>query len=261
MQIFNEILSVFISNWEVILLFFFIAMLYASVGFGGGSSYLAVLSLTSLAFTQFRVIALLCNLVVVSGGSYIFFKNNLFNWKKVVPLVLLSVPMSFIGGYISISQTFFFIILGITLLLASILMWSSEYISKIAEENGIKNSIRRDISYGGSIGFLSGMVGIGGGIFLAPLLHLSKWDTPKKIAATSSFFILVNSAAGLLGQFSNPDFSIEPTITIILLAIVFIGGQIGSRLSVRVISPINLKRFTALLIAYIALKLLLKHLI
>ncbi len=254
------VLETFIANWEVIALFFLVAVLYSSVGFGGGSSYLAILALTSLAFIHIRAIALLCNIVVVSGGTYIYIKNNLFNWKKIIPLVLMSVPMAFIGGYLKISQTFFFILLGITLLVAAILMWVSKYISKKSESANFKKSIKKDVSYGGAIGFVSGMVGIGGGIFLAPLLHLTKWDTPKRIAATSSFFILVNSIAGLGGQYLNPDFSIEPTITVLFMITVLVGGQIGSRLSVNLISPIKLKKGTALLIAFVGLRILWKHL-
>ncbi|WP_456375969.1 sulfite exporter TauE/SafE family protein [Lutibacter sp.] len=254
------LLNTFILNWEIIVLFFLIAVLYASVGFGGGSSYLAVLALTSLAFTHIRAIALLCNIVVVSGGTYIYIKNKLFNWKKIVPLVFMSVPMAFLGGYLKINQTFFFILLGITLLTAAVLMWISKYISKKEKKYNFKNSITKDVSYGGGIGFISGMVGIGGGVFLAPLLHLTKWDIPKRIAATSSFFILVNSIAGLGGQYLNPNFSIEPTITIILMFTVLIGGQIGSRLSVNLISPSNIKKGTALLIAFVAIRLLWKHL-
>lgn len=258
---FSEFVQKFVENWEIISLFFLIAILYSSVGFGGGSSYLAVLSLTSLAFTQIRAIALLCNIVVVTGSTFLYIKNKLFNWKKIIPLVLISVPMAFIGGYLRISQTFFFILLGITLLVAAILMWTSKYITEKADDYNFKKSITNDVSYGGGIGFISGMVGIGGGIFLAPLLHLTKWDTPKKIAATSSFFILVNSIAGLTGQYLNPTFSIEPTITLILMSTVLIGGQIGSRLSAKLISPFMLKKATAILISFVALRILWKHLL
>ena len=104
------------------------------------------------------------------------------------------------------------------------------------------------------------MVGIGGGIFLAPLLHLTNWDTPKKIAATASFFILVNSIAGLVGQYANPNFSIDWNLTGILLITVFIGGQIGSRISNNYFSPIQLKKATAILIAFVSLKILYKYL-
>jgi len=256
----HSLLDTVISNWELIVLFFIIAILYASVGFGGGSSYLAVLALTSLAFTQIRIISLLCNIVVVSGGTYIYIKNKLFDWKKIFPVVAASIPMAFIGGYLKISQTLFFILLGTTLFTAAILMWTSKYISTKGSENEYKNSLTKDASYGGFIGFISGMVGIGGGIFLAPLLHLTKWDTPKKIAATSSFFILVNSIAGLIGQYLNPAFSIEPNITLILMFTVLIGGQIGSRISVKLISPIKLKKATSILIAFVALRILWKYL-
>jgi len=259
MLILQPILEIIISYWEIILLFFIIAILYASVGFGGGSSYLAVLALTSLAFTQIRAIALLCNIVVVTGGTYIYIKNKLFNWQKIIPLVFASVPLAFIGGYLKISQTFFYILLGITLFVAAILMWFSKYIRVKDNEIFSKKTNLKDTFYGGFIGFISGMAGIGGGIFLAPLLHLTKWDNPKRIAATSSFFILINSIAGLIGQSLNPNFSIDPTITLILMATVFVGGQIGSHLSVQLISPIKLKKATAVLIIIVSIRILWKY--
>ncbi len=258
---FQQILNAILLNWEIILLFFVIAILYSSVGFGGGSSYLAILALTGLAFIQIRAIALLCNIVVVTGGTYIFAKNGHYNWKKVLPLVLLSVPMAFVGGYLKISQMFFFVLLGITLLVAALLMWFSKNISNFQLKNKKKKSTIKDASIGGTIGFISGMVGIGGGVFLAPVLHLTNWDTPKKIAATSSFFILVNSISGLIGQFQNPDFFIEPKITFILMFTVFIGGQIGSRLSANFISSFVLKRITAIIIAIVGIRILWKFLL
>lgn len=261
MLVFQLLTDTLIANWEIILLFFVIAILYSSVGFGGGSSYIAVLALTSLAFTEIRAIALLCNIVVVSGSAFIYAKNNLFNWKKIIPLVITSLPLAFLGGYLKITQTFFFILLGFTLITAAILMWTSEYINKKSKEVELKKSIIKDASYGGFIGFISGMVGIGGGIFLAPLLHLTNWDTPKKIAATSSFFILINSIGGLFGQFFNPTFHIKPAITLILMCTVFIGGQIGTRISVKLISPMKLKKATAILIAIVSIRILWKHII
>ena len=255
------LLNTFFQYWEIILLFFTIAIVYSSVGFGGGSSYLAILALTTLAFTQIRSIALLCNIVVVIGGVTIYAKNGYYNWKKVVPLVLFSIPMAFIGGYLKISQLFFFILLGFSLVVAAVFMWMSKYILENNKGFSSKPNLKKDLFYGGFIGFISGMVGIGGGIFLAPLLHLTNWDTPKKIAATASFFILVNSIAGLLGQIQNPDFSIEWNLTLILLITVFIGGQIGTRMSIKRISPFVLKRSTAVLIAFVGLRILWKYLL
>tara|TARA_R110001632_G_scaffold108472_2_gene218397 strand:- start:1243 stop:2022 length:780 start_codon:yes stop_codon:yes gene_type:complete len=255
-----DILSnLFIANWHIILLFFVIAILYSSVGFGGGSSYLAILAITGIAFTQIRSTSLLCNIVVVTGNVIYFQKAKLYNWKKVLPLILFSVPLAFIGGYLRISQTFFFILLGCTLLFAAITMWISK---KIISKNDASNnlSITKNASYGGIIGFISGMVGIGGGIFLAPLLHLTQWDTPKKIAATASVFILLNSMSGLVGQYLNPDFSINWNLTLLLLVAVLFGGILGSRISNRYFSPIQLKKATAILIAFVSIRILIKYL-
>lgn len=254
------IFETLLTNWEIILLFFFVAILYSSVGFGGGSSYLAILAITSLAFTQIRAIALLCNIVVVTNGTLIYAKNGFYNWKKVIPLVAFSIPMAFLGGYLKIGQDFFFILLGFTLIITAFFMWISKYITETSKNKKHQKLLVKGTSFGGIIGFISGIVGIGGGIFLAPLLHLTNWDTPKKIAATSSFFILVNSIAGLIGQYQNPNFYIEPNITILLLITVFIGGQIGSRLSVNKISPFAIKRLTAILIIIVGLRILWKYL-
>ncbi|WP_417800828.1 sulfite exporter TauE/SafE family protein [Tenacibaculum sp.] len=255
-SLFLDVLS---TNWYIILLFFTVAILYSSVGFGGGSSYLAVLALTSLLFTQIRATALLCNVMVVTGNVLLYIQQKQYNWKKVIPLTLFSVPMAFLGGYLRISQTFFFILLGFTLLFAAITMWISNKVvtnnNKTTDLNLVKNA-----GYGGIMGFVSGMVGIGGGIFLAPLLHLTNWDTPKKIAATASFFILVNSISGLIGQYTNPEFSIDWNLTSALLITVFIGGQIGSRMSNQFFTPKQLKKATAILIAFVSIRILIKYL-
>lgn len=247
------------TQWPIIVLFFVIAILYSSVGFGGGSSYLAVLAFMGIAFIQIRSTALLCNIAVVTGNVLLYQQRKLLDWKRITPLIVFSVPLAYLGGMLKISQTFFFILLGFTLLFAAITMWNSKRIAtqKIEQKNPstIKNSV-----YGGIIGFISGMVGIGGGIFLAPVLHLTHWNTPKKIAATASVFILINSVAGLIGQYSNEDFSIDWTFTIVLLLTVFIGGQIGSRLSNRYFTAIQLKKATAILIAFVAVRILWKYL-
>lgn len=256
---FTSLLEIAINNWHLIILFFLVAVLYASVGFGGGSSYLAILTLTGIAFTQIRATALLCNIVVVVGNVLLFQKEKIIPWKKVMPLVFFSVPFAFIGGYLKISQAFFFILLGLTLLFAALTMWVSKKI--IASEEDTRTlSLTKNAGYGSVIGFISGMVGIGGGIFLAPLFHLTHWDRPKKIAATASFFILVNSISGLIGQYANPNFAIDWTLTSMLLVTVFIGGYIGSRTGRTFFTPIQLKKATALLIAFVSLRILWKYL-
>ncbi|WP_299064442.1 sulfite exporter TauE/SafE family protein [uncultured Polaribacter sp.] len=254
------IFETLLQNWYIILLFFTVAILYASVGFGGGSSYLAILALTGLVFTQIRATSLLCNIVVVSGNVFLFYQQKKIDLKKITLLVLFSIPFAFLGGKLKINQNSFFILLGFTLLFAAITMWFSKRIATAKEISTEKNRIKNG-TFGGIIGFISGMVGIGGGVFLAPLLHLTNWDTPKKIAATASVFILVNSIAGLFGQYSNPDFNIDWNLTSILLVIVFIGGQIGSRMSANFFTPIQLKKATAILIAFVSLRILFKYLL
>lgn len=253
------LVDVFVTNWPIILLFFIIAILYSSVGFGGGSSYLAVLALMGVAFIQIRSTALLCNIIVVSGNVILYQRQKLLDWEKVIPLIALSIPLAFLGGKLKISQTFFFILLGLTLLFAAITMWASKKIvtndTEVVKTNNFKNGF-----YGGIIGFISGMVGIGGGIFLAPILHLTHWSTPKKIAATASLFILVNSISGVIGQYSNDDFTIDWYFTSVLLITVFIGGQIGQRMSHKFFTPIRLKKATAILIAFVSIRILWKYL-
>jgi len=253
------ILDPLFQFWPVILLFFIVAVLYAAVGFGGGSSYLAILALTGIVFTQIRATALLCNIVVVSSNIFLFYHQKEIDWKKILPLIVLSTPLAYLGGYLKIEQQFFFILLGFTLLFAAITMWVSKRIVTSDKKKSITKPLN-NVGYGGIIGFISGMVGIGGGIFLAPLLHLKNWDTPKKIAATASFFILVNSVAGFLGQYSNPYFIIDWHLTSLLLITVFIGGQIGSRISKDYLTPIQLKKATALLIAFVSIRILWKYL-
>ncbi len=249
-------------EWEIYLLFFFIAALYASVGFGGGSSYLAVLALFSINFLVMRSSALLCNIVVVTAGTYIFHKNGYLDWRKALPLTIASVPMAFIGGYLPIKERTFFLLLAISLIVAALLTWWKPNASPSPEEVAAKGTGSQVFNFttGAGIGFLSGMVGIGGGIFLAPILYLTRWAEAKTIAATASLFILVNSISGILGQMAKPDFQIDWKFTVPLLISVFLGGQIGSRLGATKLPALWVKRATALLIFYIGIQLLVKNL-
>ena len=241
-------------------MFFIIAMVYASVGFGGGSSYLAILTFYSFPFQEMKLTALICNIIVVTGGTIIFIRHKQVDWKKVIPVVLVSVPMAFIGARLKLSEDTFFIILGISLIVAAILLWIKTRLVQESDLGLIKSHYLKDASIGGAIGFLSGMVGIGGGIFLSPILNLMKWDTPKKIAATASFFILVNSISGIAGQLSVLPKNIDFTHIGLLAAAVLIGGQLGSRIGIKKFKPLAIRRVTALVVFIAGIEVLHKHL-
>jgi len=246
--------------WEVIFLFLIIAFVYASVGFGGGSSYLAVLTFFAFPFQEMKLTALVCNIIVVTGGTIIFIRHKQVDWKKVIPVVVVSVPMAFLGATIKLSEDTFFIILGCSLIAASVLLWIKTRSLSTIENEEFKNNFVKDASIGGGIGFLSGMVGIGGGIFLSPILNLMKWDTPKKIAATASFFILVNSISGIAGQLSVPHKEINYTHIGLLAGAVFIGGQAGARIGITKFNPLAIRRVTAFVVFIAGIEVLHKHL-
>lgn len=246
------------EHGEVVFFFLVIAFVYSSVGFGGGSSYLALLALYSLPYQEIRLTALLCNVIVVTGSVILYVRRKQTDWKKIIPLTLLSVPMAYLGATVKISESAFFRVLGVTLIMAALLLWMKTKVDSAeamaaAEPGTFKNSI-----LGGAIGFLSGLVGIGGGIFLSPLLNLMKWDTPGKIAATSSVFILVNSISGITGQLMKLSGSINYTQTGWLCLAVFAGGQAGSRMSLKW-DPFIIKRVTALLVLVAGVNVLIKY--
>jgi len=246
------------EHYEIIFFFLIIAFIYSSVGFGGGSSYLAILAMYALPFKEIRLIALICNIIVVTGGTLIFIRNKQVNWKKIIPLAAVSVPMAFIGASMKISQDTFFIILGFSLIVAAVLLWIKTKSQNL--DTSRKSNYLRDGLLGGAIGFLSGMVGIGGGIFLSPVLNLMKWDTPKKIAATASFFILVNSVSGIAGQLSQLPNDINYTRILLLCAAVFIGGQLGSRMGAAKFNLLVIRRITAVVVFAAGVEVLSKHL-
>ena len=246
---------------EIALLFLVISFVYASVGFGGGSSYLAILAVYALPFKQMRLIALVCNIIVVGGGSVIFLRNGQVNIRKILPLVITSVPMAFAGAILKISQQTFFIILGIALIIAALLLWiNTSPKQKYREAEIDRPSYLKNGLLGGAVGFLSGMVGIGGGIFLSPLLNLMKWDTPKKIAATASIFILVNSVAGIAGQLYHLPANINYLQVAVLAVSVFVGGQLGSRFGAKKFDQLVVRRITAVVVFVAGIEVLSKHL-
>ncbi|MEL6372182.1 MAG: sulfite exporter TauE/SafE family protein [Pseudomonadota bacterium] len=246
------------------LLFLATACLYASVGFGGGSTYNALLVLNGTDYRLLPSIALICNLIVVSGGTLRFAREGLLRWRDLLPFLAGSVPLAWIGGRLSISETVFTGLLGASLLASAVHLLSTSATPEQPTEIRARKSTFTSgkgvaLASGAGIGLLSGLVGIGGGIFLAPLLYLGRWGSPREIAAASSLFILVNSLSGLAGQVTKLTAD-GSSLSLIaywpLFLAVLLGGQIGSRLGAKILPEPVMKRATALLIAYVALRLL-----
>jgi len=241
------------------LLFCVTAMLYASVGFGGGSTYNALLVLADTDYQVLPSVALLCNIIVVAGGVWHYRRSGDLSLVFALPFVAFSIPMAWFGGTVPIHRETFVMLLGLSLLAAGLTMWFQPPDSNAAPPGSPLVNWFVGVPVGGVIGFISGMVGIGGGIFLAPGLHLLRLAPPKRIAATSSFFILVNSMAGLVGQTAKRGTTAhlaELADYAWLGLAVFIGGQIGSRLSTQALSGRVVKRLTAVLVLYVAARLL-----
>jgi len=241
--------------------------MYSSVGFGGGSSYLAILALFSVSYNIMPKIALICNIIVVSGSFFVYYKSKLISFSRVLPFVVASIPFSFWGGSTNVSKKLFLTLLGFSLLIASLRMFllkTEDEKPSLVERSAMKNWLF-GLSTGSFLGFLSGLIGIGGGIFLAPILYLTKWGKSKQIAATTSFFILVNSLAGLTGQFSKQgfteNFSMSSDYVLPLGIAVLIGGQIGSRTGTHIFSQQRVQQLTALLIFIVSNKILWEQLI
>lgn len=240
--------------------FFATALLYATVGFAGGSTYTALLLLVGVGQKTLPVIALICNLIVSTGGSIRFARAGLVPWRRLMPLLAVSVPAALIGGMLPVSKTVFVILLGGSLLLAGVLLL-------VQPEPRARGDEQRRFAFvgpaiAGPLGLLAGIVGIGGGIFLAPVLHLIGWDRAKRVAATASVFILANSVAGLAGQIIKSGSGAVTSGEVLaywpLAVAVLIGGQIGSRVGVQIIAPAVLRRLTAVLIIVAAAYLLWK---
>ena len=243
----------------LIFLFFVTAALYASVGFGGGSTYNALLVLSGVDYRILPAIALTCNIIVVAGGTFAFSRSGNLRLGRIAPFLITSIPAAWAGGRIPVSEILFIGALGFSLLAAGLHLALDRNRDVDAEQKPAPAALAWIV--GGFIGFLSGLVGIGGGIFLAPVLYLIRWGKPKEIAGACSVFILVNSLSGLTGQLMKlGDMEALAMISAywMLFPAVLLGGQVGSRLANVGLSSLTIKRLTAALILYVSARLLLR---
>ena len=239
-------------------LFFLTATLYSSVGFGGGSTYLVLLLIWDVPYLIFPVIALFCNVIVVSGNCFNYIKAGNINFKILIPYLISSIPLAFIGGSLSIDKAFFEILLFIVLTLAGILLLLR--FKSIDENLEVYKKIPISVSIliGGSIGFISGIVGIGGGIFLSPILLLIRADSAKNVATAASLFILINSISGIAGQFTKTYLISEIYNYWPLFILVLFGGQLGNFLNLKIFPVKILTMITSALVIFVALRMGLK---
>lgn len=205
------------------ILLFFVAFLYASVGHGGASGYLALMAIFSIAPDVMKPTALLLNLFVSLTSFIQFYRGGYFNWKIFLPFALASVPMAFVGGLVSVDAVVYKKILGVLLLIPVIRFL---FFSNIKVEDRKRVNIMIAVLIGAAIGFLSGLIGIGGGIILSPILLLMRWTDMKQTAAISALFIFVNSLSGLAGQLTK---GIQFTPDMYLYVVIaFAGGLFGA---------------------------------
>lgn len=233
------------------ILLFIVAFLYASVGHGGASGYLALMALWGFTPELMKPTALMLNLFVSLTSFIQFYRGRHFKWPIFLPLALASVPFAFLGGLISIDAKLYKIILGLFLLVAvaRFTFWGNTNV-----EDTTKPKIYRSIIIGVMIGFLSGLIGIGGGIILSPVLLLLRWTNQKQTAAISALFIFVNSLAGLAGQFTK-GIKFSPDM-ILYVIIAFVGGLCGAYLGSLKFKQTILKYVLAVVLAVAAYKLL-----
>ena len=237
------------------ILFLVTAAFYSSVGLGGGSTYLAFLLIWNIPYTVFPIIALLCNIIVVSGNSFNYIKAGNLNLKILIPYLIGSLPLAYIGGSLPIEKNVFEILLFVVLLISGTLLLFNfrSYEEKLQTYKEI--SLIISILIGAVLGFISGVVGIGGGIFLSPILFLLKVDKPKNIVTTASLFILINSIFGVIGQLSKKLVFLEIQNYWVLLFAVLIGGQIGNFLNLKVFPTRILALVTAILVLFVAARM------
>ena len=237
------------------ILFLVTAILYSSVGFGGGSTYLALLLIWGIPYFIFPVIALSCNIIVVSGNCFNYIRAGNLNLKLLIPYLVGSIPLAYIGGSLPIEKRLFEILLFLVLATAGTLLLFNFKSYNNREESYQKIPVPISIVIGGVLGFISGVVGIGGGIFLSPILFLIRAGRPKYIITVASLFILINSISGIIGQLTKNTVLTEIQNYWYLLAAVLIGGQIGNFLNLKIFPTRFFALLTGILVLFVAVRM------
>ena len=243
---------------NLIILFFSTSVIYSSVGFGGGSTYLALLLLWGIPYAVFPVIALSCNIIVVTGNCINYTRAGNLDLKFLAPYLVGSIPMAFIGGVLSIEKELFEILLFIILLLAGLFLLINFKTYDDNEENYRKIPLPLSLLIGGILGFVSGVIGIGGGIFLSPILFLLRAAKTKIIITAASVFILINSLSGIIGQLTKKQVLEEIINYWPLLIAVLVGGQIGNFLNIKILPTKILAIITSGLVLFVAVRMFFK---
>jgi len=237
------------------ILFFITAILYSSVGFGGGSTYLALLLIWDIPYYIFPVIALFCNIIVVTGNSINYVRAGNHNFKLLFPFLIGSIPLAYFGGTLIINKEIFEILLFLVLSIAGTLLLINN--KSYEDKNLVTKKLNLFIStlVGSILGLISGVIGIGGGIFLSPILFLLKADKPKIIVTTASLFILINSISGILGHLSKENVLNEIFLYWPLFLAVLIGGLFGNYLNLKIFSNRVLALMTSFLVIFVAFRM------
>jgi len=236
----------------VSLLLFIVAILYSSVGHAGASGYLAIMALVGISTEIMRPTALALNIVVAIITSYKFFRAGSFSWRIILPLVITSVPMAFIGGRIELPETYYKPLVGVVLLFSAWRLISNA-------KNGSQYEIRKPstpmlLITGAVLGFLSGLTGVGGGVFLSPLLLFLHWAPVKIISGVTAGFVLVNSISGILG-ITTTQSQFHPSLSIWLLVVV-IGGWIGAEYGSKRLGNTTILLLLAIVLVIAGLKMI-----
>lgn len=230
-----------------------IAFLYSSVGHAGGSGYIAVMSLLSVAPEVIRPTALVLNILVASIASWQFWRSGNFSWQLFWPFAVAAVPLAFVGGYVALPAEI------LKRLIGAVLLVSAAWLVVRPPDDVVQRSPSRSVALllGGALGLLAGLTGTGGGIFLTPVLILAGWARARTAAAVSALFILLNSSAGLIGNVSATQAFPTPALTIATVAV--IGGTAGSYLGSHRLPHTAIKRLLAVVLTIAGLKLLIGH--